>query len=67
MQTDWALVRAMMAAAIDACERIEASGYREDDRDATIDVHGQPVSVHDILASAWTFPERLGFAFSSRT
>jgi hypothetical protein len=51
----------MMAAAIDACERIEASGYRADDRDATIDVHGQPVSVHDILASAWTFPEAMRY------
>ena len=34
-QTDWALVRRMMQAAIDFCEQVETAGYRETDRDAT--------------------------------
>ncbi len=29
MPTDWNLIREMMAAAIDACEQIEAAGYTE--------------------------------------
>ncbi len=59
MKTDWNLIREMMGAAIDACERIEAAGYTEDDRDATTDVGGQKVSVHDFLISAWTLPENI--------
>ncbi|WP_018183797.1 hypothetical protein [Kaistia granuli] len=62
MTTDWNQIRAMMNAAIDACERIEASGYGPADRDATIAVNGQEVSVGDILASAWTYPENLRYA-----
>ncbi|WP_225245554.1 hypothetical protein [Agrobacterium tomkonis] len=50
-----------MNAAIDACERIEASGYVEADRDAVIDIAGQEVSVHDLLVSAWTYPEKLRY------
>jgi hypothetical protein len=61
MTTDWNLIRDMMAAAIDACERIEAAGYTEDDRAATVSVNGQPVSVHDFLISAWTLPETLRY------
>lgn len=61
MKTDWNLVRTMLGAAIDACERIEAAGYTENDRDATIDVGGQQVSVHDFLVSAWTLPENLRY------
>ncbi|MCR8547673.1 hypothetical protein M4578_07525 [Salipiger sp. P9] len=61
MKTDWNLIREMMSAAIDACERIEAAGYTESDRDATIDVAGQQVSVHDFLVSAWTLPENLRY------
>lgn len=61
MKTDWNLIREMMAAAIDACERIEATGYTENDRDANIDVGGQQVSVHDFLVSAWTLPENLRY------
>lgn len=61
MKTDWNLIREMMIAAIDACERIEAAGYTENDRDATIDVEGQQVSIHDFLVSAWTLPENLRY------
>ncbi|HEV2570630.1 hypothetical protein [Methylocella sp. CPCC 101449] len=61
MKTDWNLIRAMMGAAIDACERIEAAGYTENDRDAAIDIGGQQVSVHDFLVSAWTLPENLRY------
>lgn len=61
MKTDWNLIREMMGAAIDACERIEATGYNENDRDATIDVGAQKVSVYDFLVSAWTLPENLRY------
>ena len=61
MKTDWNVIRGMMNAAINACERIEASGYAETDRDATINVGGQQVSVHDMLVSAWTYPENLRY------
>jgi len=61
MKTDWEQIRGMMNAAIDACERIEATGYVAADRDATIDVRGQAVSVHDLLVSAWTYPENIRY------
>ena len=61
MKTDWNLIRDMIGAAIDACERIEAAGYSESDRDATVDIGGQRVSVHDFLVSAWTLPENLRY------
>lgn len=60
--TDWATVRRMMNAAIDFCEQVEAAGYRETDRDATSVVNGQAVSVQDVLASAWTYPETMRYA-----
>ncbi len=62
MDTNWKLIRELLNAAIDTCERIEASGYKETDRDAVIDVIGQPVSVQDLLTSAWTAPESLRYA-----
>jgi hypothetical protein len=62
MTTDWNQIRAMMNAAIDACERIEATGFAPADRDATVAVNGQPVSAGDILASAWTYPENIRYA-----
>ena len=61
MKTDWNLVRDMLNAAVDACERIEATGFAPADRDATLDVRGQAVSVHDFLVSAWTFPENIRY------
>jgi len=61
MNTDWDLVRSMMNAAVDACERIEKSGYGEHDRDATVEIDGRQVSVHDFLVSAWTLPENLRY------
>lgn len=59
MNTDWNLIRDMLNAAVDACERIEATGFTPADRAATLDVHGQPVSVQDFLVSAWTLPENI--------
>jgi len=61
MTTDWTLIRAMMNAAIDACERIEATGFTPEERDAMIEVRGQAVSVQDFLVSAWTLPENLRY------
>lgn len=48
-KTDWNSIRGMLNAAIDACERIEALDYAETAREATIDIGGQKVSVHDFL------------------
>lgn len=50
-----------MHAAIDACERVEAAGYNENDRDASVSIGGQEVTVHDILVSAWTYPETIRY------
>lgn len=61
MTTDWNLVRAMLNAAVDACERIEATGFAPADREATIDIRGQKVSVHDFLVSGWTLPETIRY------
>ena len=61
MKTDWKLIRDMMNAAIDTCERVEACGYKEDDRDATTEVGGQLVSVQDVFVSAWTYPETMRY------
>lgn len=61
-RTDWVLVRKMMNAAIDFCETVEAEGFREADRAATTVVNGQAVSVQDVLASAWTYPETMRYA-----
>jgi hypothetical protein len=59
--TDWSLVKDMMAAAIDLCERVEAAGYTENDRDAVVGVNGQGVSVYELLVSAWTYPEKIRY------
>ena len=60
--TDWMMVRQMMNAAIDFCEKVEASGCRESNRAATTIVNGQAVSVQDVLTSAWTYPEAMRYA-----
>jgi len=59
MATDWPLVRQMMDAAIDACERMEAAGFTE--AHPALPLPGNPAgaSVHDALASGWTFPEAM--------
>ncbi|WP_244562625.1 hypothetical protein [Agrobacterium fabrum] len=61
VKTDWNSIRGVLNAAIDACERIEALQYAEADREATTDIGGQEVSVHDFLVSAWTYPEKLRY------
>jgi hypothetical protein len=61
MKTDWNLIRTMMGTAIEICERIEAVGYSENDRGATVNVGGQQVSVYEFLVSAWTLPENIRY------
>jgi hypothetical protein len=61
MATDWNLIREMMSTAIDSCERIEQLGYSEYDRDTHVDVNGNPVSLHEFMVSAWTYPENLRY------
>ncbi len=67
MKTDWNSIRGMLNAAVDACERIETLPYAETDREATTDIGGQEVSVHDFLVSAWTYPEKLRYQNHTRT
>ena len=62
MKTDWGTVRAMMAAAIDTCETIEALGYCPDNRAAVADVDGKKVSAFDIVTSAFVLPENVRYA-----
>jgi len=61
VRTDWELIRAMMRSAIDACERLEALGVGENDRDAWVEIAGRQISVFEILTSAWTYPETLRY------
>jgi hypothetical protein len=61
MPTDWNLIRDMMSAVIDSCEKIEAAGYTEKDRDLTVDVSGKTVSIQEFMTSAWTLPENLRY------
>jgi hypothetical protein len=57
MKTDWRLIREVLNAAIDNCERLEQAGYAEEHRNRSVQINGQPVSVRDFLISAWTLPE----------
>ncbi|MGU3575104.1 hypothetical protein ACLBWZ_06220 [Brucellaceae bacterium C25G] len=61
MKTDWDIIREMMNVAINACETIEKTGYAEFDRSTTMNIEGQQVSIHDMLVSAWTYPENMGY------
>jgi hypothetical protein len=61
MKTDWDLVRAMMQAAIDFCERAETLGVREKDRGLPIETADRTVSVFDIMTSAWVYPETMRY------
>jgi len=61
MSTDWNLIRTMMETAIAACERLEALGVREEHRAAVVNLNGPPVTVFDVLTSAWTYPETLRY------
>ena len=58
MPTDWSLVRAVMAAAIDACEAAERLELRPEDRGLRT---ASGSSVWDVLTSAWTFPESVRY------
>jgi hypothetical protein len=58
--TDWNLIRDVMNAALDACEHAERLKLGASDRD--LRTRSAPVvSVFDILTSAWTYPEKLGY------
>lgn len=59
MQTDWETVRAMMNAAIDACESTERAGYSEHHRAITANDAG--ATVFDVMTSAWTLPEAMRY------
>lgn len=61
MSTDWNLIRELMAAVIDSCEQIEATGYAEQDRGLTTDVSGQKITIQDIMTSTWTLPENIRY------
>lgn len=61
MKTDWNLIREMMAAAIDSCEKMEALDYTEAQRAKLVQINGNDVSVQDIVTSAWTYPESLRY------
>ncbi|MGF6917498.1 hypothetical protein [Paraburkholderia sp. 40] len=57
MKTDWRLIREVLNAAIDSCERLEQAGYAAEHRSRSVQVNGQQVSVQEFLISAWTLPE----------
>lgn len=61
MKTDWQQIRDMMNTAIDSCEQIEAAGFEEHHRDATVEIDGRQCSVQDFLISAWTLPENIRY------
>lgn len=61
MKTDWNLIREMMNTAIDSCEQIEAAGFDESHRSATVTINGAECTVMDFLISAWTLPENLRY------
>lgn len=61
MTTNWDMIRGMLNAAIDACERIEVLQDAGVDQGASIYIGGQQVSVHDFLVSAYAYPEKLRY------
>jgi hypothetical protein len=61
MKTNWKLIREVINAAIDSCERLEQAGYFEDHRSRSVQVGGQQVSVQEFLISAWTLPENVRY------
>jgi len=60
MKTDWNLIREMMAAAIDSCEQLEQAGYDETHRALTVP-SANTTTVHDVIVSAYTYPESLRY------
>jgi hypothetical protein len=61
MATDWDLVRRVMNSAIDACERLEATGVTENDRAAATRVGDIDVTVWEFLQSSWIMPENYSY------
>lgn len=61
MKTDWRQIREMMNTAIDSCEQIEAAGFSEEHRSATVEINGVDYSVQKFLISAWTLPENIRY------
>lgn len=62
IETDWNLLRETLNTVIDSCEGLEIAGYAEEHRERTALVNGQPVSVQELLISAWTLPESVRYA-----
>ncbi|MBB3004019.1 HD-like signal output (HDOD) protein [Paraburkholderia tropica] len=61
MKTDWNLIRDVLNAAIDSCERLEQAGYAEEHRSRSVQVGGRQVNVLEFLISAWTLPENVRY------
>jgi HD-like signal output (HDOD) protein len=61
MKTDWNLIRDVLNAAIDSCERLEQAGYAEEQRSRSVQVGGRQVNVLEFLISAWTLPENVRY------
>lgn len=50
-----------MNAVIDFCEKLEATGYSENDRQMTVLIEGREVTLFDVVTSAWAIPENLRY------
>ncbi|MCC8405831.1 hypothetical protein LJ655_28925 [Paraburkholderia sp. MMS20-SJTN17] len=61
MKTNWKLIREVLNAAIDSCERLEQAGYAEEHRGRSVQIGGRQVSVQEFLTSAWTLPENVRY------
>lgn len=60
MATDWNLIRKLMNAAIDSCERVERLDISSQEQGATTEFNGcGTVSIWDFLQSSWTYPENM--------
>jgi hypothetical protein len=61
MATRWTEMRALVNAAIDACEAVEKLGVTESDRELATQIGGSMVSIHDLMTTAWVYPENVRY------
>ncbi len=61
MTTDWKLIRDVMNSAIDACERLEATGVTELDRGKSTRVGDVDVTIWEFFQSGWIMPENYSY------
>lgn len=61
MPTDWKMIRDLMSSVIDFGEAVEAAGWREDDRERTVQINGRQMSLYEFMVSAHTLPENLRY------